>query len=57
MQLKYKFFYGGNRNPFSKEKEEAYRKLSEERKLADSGNTEPTEKIFPTLFRRGLYMS
>lgn len=56
MQLKYKFFYGGNRNPFSKEKEEAYRKLSEERKLADSGNTEPTEKIFPTLPSWPLYV-
>ena len=56
MQLKYKFFYGGNRNPFSKEKEEAYRKLSEERKLADSGNTGPTEKIFPTLPSWPLYV-
>ena len=56
MQLKYKFFYGGNRNPFLKEKEEAYRKLSEERKLADSGNAEPTEKIFPTLPSWPLYV-
>lgn len=56
MQLKYKFFYGGNRNPFLKEKEEAYRKLSEERKLANSGNTDPTEKIFPTLPSWPLYV-
>ena len=37
MQLKYKFYYGGNHNPFKREAEEAYRKLSEERKIADRG--------------------
>ena len=49
MQLKYKFYYGGNHNPFKREAEEAYRKLSEERKIADRGNVQPTEKMFPTL--------
>lgn len=49
MQLKYKFFYGGNHNPFKKEAEDAYRKLSEERKIADRGNVQPTEKVLPTL--------
>lgn len=49
MQLKYKYFYGGNYNPYKKEVEESYRKLSEERKIADSNNLEPTEKVLPTL--------
>ena len=49
MQLKYKFYYGGNQNPFKQEAEDAYRKLSEERKIADGDNVEPTEKVFPTL--------
>ena len=49
MQLKYKFFYGGDWNPFKKEAEEAYIKLSEERKIADPANEQPTEKILPTL--------
>lgn len=49
MQLKYKFFYGGNYNPFEKEAEDSYRKLSEERKIADHDNIDPTEKVFSTL--------
>lgn len=49
MQLKYKYFYGGDWNPYKKDAEAAYRRLSEERKIADPGNEQPTEKIFPTL--------
>lgn len=49
MQLKYRFFYGGSHNPFEKESETAYRKLSEERKVADGKNQEPVEKLFPRL--------
>lgn len=49
MQLEYRFFYGGSRNPFEKEAVDAYRKLSEERKVADRRNLEPIEKVFPTL--------
>ena len=49
MQLKYKYFYGGDWNPFGKEADEAYRRLSEERKLADPQNEMPVEKVFPKL--------
>ena len=49
MQFKYRFFYGGNWNPFAKEAEDSYRRLSEERKLADPNNEQPTEKLFPKL--------
>lgn len=49
MQLKYRYFYGGDWNPFKKEVEEAYRKLSEERKIADPENRMPIDKVFPSL--------
>jgi hypothetical protein len=49
MQLKYRYFYGGDWNPFAKEADAAYVKLSEERKLADPGNNLPVEKVFPSL--------
>ncbi|MBO6031748.1 MAG: hypothetical protein J6Q22_09765 [Prevotella sp.] len=49
MQLKYKYFYGGDYNPYKKEAEEAYRKLTEERKIADPENMRPTEMVFPIL--------
>ena len=49
MQLKYKCYDGGSYNPFKREAEDAYRKLTEERKIADGSNKEPTEKVFPTL--------
>jgi hypothetical protein len=49
MQLKYKYFYGGDWNPFKSEAESTYKKLSEERKIVDPANEQPTEKVFPTL--------
>lgn len=49
MQLKYRYFFGGDHNPFEKEVAETYRKLSEERKLADYDNKEPIGKVLPTL--------
>lgn len=49
MQLKFRYFYGGDWNPFQKETAEVYKKLSEERKLVDPMNEEPTDKVLPNL--------
>ncbi len=57
MQLKYRYFYGGDWNPFAKEADAAYVKLSEERKLADPGNNLPVEKVFPSLDSWPEYVS
>ena len=56
MQLKYKYFYGGDRNPFQKEVADSYRKLSEERKIANPENDQPLEKLFPSLDSWPLYV-
>ena len=49
MQLRYKFYFGGEFNPFEQEAEEAYAKLTEERENADPGKEKPVEEVFPTL--------
>ena len=49
MQLTYKFYFGGDFNPFEKEVEEAYGKLTEEREAADPEKVQPIEALFPTL--------
>ena len=56
MQLKYRYFYGGDWNPFKKESEDAYKKLSEERKIKDPNNEIPIEKVFPTLDTWATYV-
>lgn len=49
MQLKYKYYRGGEWNPFDKEAMEAYKKLSEERRLKDPSGTRRLDAVFPTL--------
>ena len=49
MQPRYKFFYGGDWNPFEKEAKEKYEKLTKERKIADPLNEKPLEEVFPKL--------
>jgi hypothetical protein len=49
MQLTYKFYFGGDFNPFEKEAEEAYGKLTEERETIDPEKVQPIEELFPTL--------
>ena len=49
MQLKYKFYFGGEFNPYEKEVDEAYSKLTEERERVDPQKEQPIENVFPTL--------
>lgn len=49
MQLTYKFYFGGDNNPFSKETDAAYEKLTEEREVADPEKEKPLSEVFPTL--------
>lgn len=49
MQLKYKYFAGGRWNPYAKEEKETYKKITEERRIADPMNEMPIDKVFPTL--------
>lgn len=49
MQLRYKFFRGGDINPYEKELDEAYGKLTEERQNADPERAEPLREVFPRL--------
>ena len=49
MHIKYKFFRGGDVNPFEKELNEAYSKITEEREMADPEKELPVGEIFPKL--------
>ena len=49
MEIRYKFFNGGDENPFRKELDEAYSKITEEREIADPNREKPIEDIFPRL--------
>lgn len=49
MQLTYKFYLGGDANPFIEEAKAAYEKLTAERERADPGKEKPLEEVFPTL--------
>lgn len=49
MQMKYRYYYGGDWNPYAKDAEKAYLRLTEERKLADPKNERPLEALFPQL--------
>ena len=49
MQLKYKYFAGGDWNPFEKEAQEALERLTEERLIKDPEAQIPNKEILPTL--------
>ena len=49
MHLKYKFFRGGEINPFLKEQEAAYSRITEEREIVDPNNELSVNEIFPKL--------
>lgn len=49
MQLTYKFYFGGDSNPFEREVEEAYGKLTAEREAKDPDRERPVEELFPLL--------
>ena len=49
MQLKYKYFSGGRWNPYAKDEKETYKKITEERRIADPMNEMPIDKVYPTL--------
>lgn len=49
MTLRYRYYEGGDYNPFRKERDKAYSRLTEERVLVDPYRERPTEEIFPRL--------
>lgn len=49
MQIKYKFYFGGDSNPYEKDRDEAYARLTEERERADPANEKPLRELFPQL--------
>ena len=49
MQVRYRFFQGGDWNPYEKERSAAYGKLTEERMVADPNKVEPIWEVFPKL--------
>ena len=49
MQLRYRFFRGGDRNPFQKEVDGVYDKITEERRNADPDGRKPLREVLPEL--------
>ena len=49
MQLQDRFYYGGEWNPHAKPAEDAFVRLSEERKSRDPNNERPLKEILPEL--------
>ena len=49
MQLKYKYFFGGDWNPYEKEAEVALKHLVEERSIKDPKKEKPNREILPKL--------
>lgn len=49
MRIKYKFFFGGDKNPYGKELDEVYDKITQERLIADPQCEKFIQEIFPTL--------
>lgn len=49
MTLKYRYFFGGDYNPFRKERDDAYSKLTDEARLSDPDGERPVEELFPKL--------
>ena len=49
MELRYRYFFGGDWNPFEKEVSSAYSKLTEERDIKDPKHEMAIEEVFPEL--------
>lgn len=49
MQLTYRFYLGGDSNPYEEEERKAYGKLTEEREAVDPGKEKPIAVLFPQL--------
>lgn len=49
MQIQYKFYRGGDENPFQKEYDEAYSKITDEREQADPDKEQNVDALFPRL--------
>ena len=49
MELKYRYFFGGDWNPFGKEVDGFYDKLTQEREIKDPNHEKPIAKILPEL--------
>lgn len=49
MQLRYRFYMGGDYNPYQKEMVSSYNKLTEERQAVDANREMPLDEIFPQL--------
>ena len=49
MTLKYRYFFGGEKNPFREERDKAYSRLTEEARLSDPAGERPLETLFPML--------
>lgn len=49
MQLKYKFYFGGDNNPFTEEVDAAYEKLTDQRDSVDPMKEKPLDQVFPEL--------
>lgn len=49
MQIRYKFYRGGDINPFQKAYDEAYAKITDERERADPNKEQDINELFPKL--------
>ena len=49
MQLKFKYFFGGDWNPYEDEEKEAFMRLAYERKVKDPDKEMKDEKLLPNL--------
>ena len=49
MTLRYRYFFGGEYNPFCKERDAAYAKLTDEARLADPSGERRLDILFPQL--------
>ena len=49
MQIRYKFYRGGEVNPFQKEYDEAYAKITDERERVDPNRERSIGELFPRL--------
>ena len=49
MQIRYKFYFGGDSNPFQKERDAVYDKITAERAEVDPNNEKSLSEVFPTL--------
>jgi hypothetical protein len=49
MTIKYRYYFGGEYNPYQRELEEVYRRLTEERVIVDPQNERALKEVLPTL--------